>query len=74
MPGRAPAELGTTYKCGTHGLNVRLGTGTAPLEHMGGNAGRPCDSQVYVMTERRKVNRAEVLTALAREEADHEQA
>ena len=68
MPGRAPAELGTTYKCGTHGLNVKLGTGKAPLEHMGGNAGRPCDSQVYVVTVRRKVSRAEVLTALAGEE------
>ena len=66
MSGKA-LELGTTYKCGTHGLNVRLGTGTAPLEHMGGNAGRPCDSQVYVVTERRKVSRAEVLTALAGE-------
>jgi hypothetical protein len=63
-----PADLGTTHICCRHGLRVVPGTGAAPLVHTGGNAGRPCDSQVYVVTERREVSRAEVLTALAGEE------
>jgi len=57
-----PAEI--SYICSAHRLRVQPGSGAAPLEHEGGNAGRPCGSQVFTVTERRKATRAEVLAAL----------
>ena len=62
--GRA-LELGTSFVCSAHRLRVQPGTGEAPLEHEGGNAGKPCGCQVYTRTERSQVTRAEVLAELA---------
>ena len=56
----AKAGAETSYVC----------SGEAPLEHEGGNAGRPCTSQVFTRTERQKVSRAEVLAALAGEDGE----
>ena len=44
---------------------------TPAPEHEGGNAGRPCGSQVFTRTERVKVGRDEVVAALAGEDEDH---
>ena len=63
-------ELGISYVCSAHRLRVIPGTGDAPLEHEGGNAGRPCGSQVFTRTERVKVGRAEVVAALAGEDGE----
>ena len=63
MPGRT-LELGTWYICASHGLRVQPGTGVAPIVHTGGNAGRPCTSQVFTVTRRWKATRGEVLSAL----------
>ena len=64
------AELGTSYVCSAHRLRVQPGTGEAPLEHEGGNAGRPCSSQVFTRTERRKATRTEVLAEMAGEDRE----
>ncbi len=63
-------EFGTAYVCSAHRLRVQPGTGDAPLEHEGGNAGRPCSSQLFTRTERVKVGRDEVVAALAGEAGD----
>ena len=67
--GRTPGP-GTTYICGAHRLTVKPGTGETPLEHIGGNAGLVCTSQVYIVTVRRQATRAEVLAAMAGEDGE----
>ena len=59
------AKLGTFFICGAHNLGVQAGAGVSPLDHVGGNAGKPCGCQLYTRTERRQVTRAEVLAELA---------
>lgn len=59
------SDLGTKYVCAAHRLEVNLGKGDTPLEHTGGNAGRPCTSQVFTVTRRWKATRGEVLSALS---------
>jgi hypothetical protein len=54
--GRAPV-LGTTIICAVSNLRVQAGTGKAPIEHAGGNAGRTCESQMFTIIERRKAGR-----------------
>lgn len=58
-------ELGTIIVCSASNLRVQAGTGEAPIEHIGGNAGRPCESQRFTITVRREALRAEVLAELA---------
>jgi hypothetical protein len=58
-------ELGTIIICSASNLRVQAGSGEAPIEHVGGNAGKPCGSQVFTITVRRKADRAEVLAELA---------
>ena len=58
-------KLGTFFICGAHNLEVQAGTGVSPLDHVGGNAGKPCESQVFTRTERVKASRGEVLAELA---------
>ena len=64
MAGKTPGP-GTTWICGAHRLTVQPGTGGTPVEHVGGNAGLVCTSQVFTETVRRQAARAEVLAAMA---------